>query len=83
MMPMVTRAASSPSARIIFDLRSGNRRDWWEPSDDREFLNRTSCLEDQYADFTIQHQGRDFSIDRNSRQGENIADNGAAKVAYM
>ena len=67
----------------LYDTPLGNRRDWWEPSDDREFLKRTSCLVDQYADYTIRHQGRDYTIDRNSRQGENIADNGAAKVAYM
>merc|ERR1712080_371036 len=60
----------------------GNRLDWWEPSDDSEFTNRTECLKDQYADFTIRYGGRDYSIDRNSSQGENIADNGAAKVAY-
>jgi len=62
--------------------KHGNRLDWWEPSDDREFRNRTDCLMDQYADFNIRYGGRDYSIDRNSRQGENIADNGAAKVAY-
>jgi len=62
--------------------RHGNRLDWWEPSDDSEFKNRTECLMDQYADFTIRYSGRDYSIDRNEAQGENIADNGAAKVAY-
>merc|ERR1712126_774547 len=62
--------------------RNGNRLNWWEPSDDREFRNRTECLKDQYASFTIKHRGREYSLDRNDAQGENIADNGAAKVAY-
>jgi hypothetical protein len=31
----------------------------------------------------IQHGGRDYTLRRNSQQGENIADNGAAKAAYM
>jgi len=62
--------------------RYGNRLDWWEPSDDTEFRNRTECLEDQYSNFNIRYGGREYSLDRNSEQGENIADNGAAKVAY-
>ena len=61
---------------------SGNRLDWWEPSDDREFNNRTECLKDQYSSFNIPYAGREFSLDRSSEQGENIADNGAVKVAY-
>ena len=66
----------------IMEFISGNRLNWWEPSDDREFRNRTECLKDQYASFTIKHRGREYSLDRNDAQGENIADNGAAKVAY-
>ena len=59
---------------------NGNRLDWWETSDDEEFMNRTECLKDQYARFTIMHQGRNYTLDRSDEQGENIADNGAAKV---
>merc|ERR1712112_808649 len=29
--------------------RNGNRLNWWEPSDDTEFRNRTECLKDQYS----------------------------------
>ena len=60
----------------------GNRLDWWEPSDDEEFTNRTECLMDQYSNFNIRHRGREYSLGRTPEQGENIADNGAVKVAY-
>jgi len=60
----------------------GNNLNWWEDSDDEEFKNRTSCLEDQYANYNITHKGKDYNFDRHKRQGENIADNGAIKLAY-
>ena len=59
---------------------NGNPLDWWEMSDDQEFINRTECLKDQYANFTITHRGQNFTLGRNDKQGENIADNGAIKV---
>ena len=61
---------------------TGNNLNWWEDSDDEEFKNRTSCLEDQYANYNITHKGKDYNFDRHKRQGENIADNGAIKLAY-
>ena len=59
---------------------NGNKLDWWEKSDDQEFMDRTECLKDQYSNFTITHQGQNFTLDRSDKQGENIADNGAIKV---
>merc|ERR1712130_975469 len=41
--------------------KDGNRLDWWELSDDREFMNRTECLKDQYANFTITHRGQNYT----------------------
>ena len=67
---------------MIQPIIAGNRLNWWERSDDMEFTNRTACLKDQYSTFTIEHGGRNYSLDRSSQQGENIADNGAAKLAY-
>ena len=59
---------------------NGNALDWWEVSDDQEFMKRTECLKDQYANFTITHQGQNFTVGRSNKTGENIADNGAMKV---
>jgi len=62
--------------------KQGNRLDWWEPSDEKDFLNRVECLRNQYENYTISYRGRNYTLARCEAQGENIADNGGIKVIY-
>ena len=58
----------------------GNLRDWWTPADAKAFEERTACLVNEYAGFSplpgVHLNGR-------LTLGENTADNGGARIAYM
>jgi putative endopeptidase len=58
----------------------GNLRDWWTASDKKQFEERTSCVKDQYASFTAVD---DLKINGKLTLGENTADNGGLRIAYM
>ncbi len=59
---------------------AGNVRDWWQPADDQAFQERAECLIQEYGSF-------DFvpGMKGNGQLtlGENIADNGGMRIAYM
>jgi predicted metalloendopeptidase len=59
---------------------AGNLRDWWTPYDAGEFEKRASCIADQYSSYTSVD-----NVNLNGRLtlGENTADNGGLRVAYM
>jgi len=59
---------------------SGNLRDWWTKDDAAKFKERTSCLVEQYSQYTIVN---DVHINGQLTLGENIADLGGSILAYI
>jgi putative endopeptidase len=58
----------------------GNLRDWWTASDKKQFDERTGCIRDQYANFVAVD---DLKLNGKLTLGENTADNGGLRIAYM
>ncbi len=58
----------------------GNLNDWWKPADADEFKKRTKCVVDEYSGFTAVG---DLKVNGELTLGENVADNGGLRVAYM
>ena len=58
---------------------SGNLKDWWTPADAAAFEDRAACLVRKYGDFTAVG---DLKVNGRLTLGENIADNGGARLAY-
>ena len=59
----------------------GNLSDWWEKATAEEYIRRAKCIVDQYSNFYDKQAG--LNIKGKQNQGENIADNGGIKEAYM
>ncbi|MFY9727990.1 MAG: M13-type metalloendopeptidase, partial [Bryobacteraceae bacterium] len=57
-----------------------NLRDWWTPADAAAFEKRAACIADEYSGFTAVD---DVKVNGKLTLGENTADNGGARVAYM
>jgi putative endopeptidase len=57
----------------------GNLRDWWAPSDEREFQRRAALAIEQYSRFVPID---DIHIDGQQTLSENLADIGGVKIAY-
>ncbi len=62
-----------------FDSR-GNLHNWWTAADKRNFDRRERCLANEYSGFTV-----NGNIHLNGRLtlGENTADNGGIRIAFM
>jgi putative endopeptidase len=58
----------------------GNLRNWWTDQDKKEFDQRTQCLADQYSGYTAVD---DVKVNGKLTLGENTADNGGLRIAYM
>ena len=58
----------------------GNLRDWWTANDKKQFEERTSCIRDQYGSFVAVD---DLKLNGKLTLGENTADNGGMRIAYM
>ncbi|CAM1322785.1 ECE2 (predicted) [Pycnogonum litorale] len=58
---------------------NGNKRNWWDNETAIRFKLKTKCMEDQYSNYSIQG----IQIDGKKTLGENIADNGGTKEAYL
>ena len=58
----------------------GNLRDWWTAKDGAEFEKRVSCVADEYSGFTSVD---DVKLNGRLTLGENTADHGGLRVAYM
>jgi endothelin-converting enzyme/putative endopeptidase len=56
----------------------GNLRNWWAPKDEKAFNQRTQCLVDQYAQYTIVD---DIKINSRLTLGEDLADLGGLVLA--
>ena len=62
-----------------FDAK-GNLQDWWTEDDAKEFKQRAQCLVDQYSGYEAVpgvHLNGQLTL------GENTADNGGVRLAYM
>jgi predicted metalloendopeptidase len=58
----------------------GNLADWWTEQDAREFEKRASCIADQYAGYSPLEG---VKLNGKLTLGENTADNGGLRIAYM
>lgn len=58
---------------------SGSLIDWWSAEDKRSFDVKASCFVDEYSEFV---EG-DLHVNGQLTLGENIADNGGLRLAYL
>jgi putative endopeptidase len=55
-------------------------RDWWTPADGKTFEARAACVDTQYSNYTAI---ADVKINGKLTLGENVADNGGLRLAWM
>jgi putative endopeptidase len=58
----------------------GNLRDWWTKADNDEFLKRADCFVKEYGNFVAVG---DVHVNGKLTLGENTADNGGVRLAFM
>jgi putative endopeptidase len=58
----------------------GNLKDWWKPEDGKEFEQRAGCIASEYGNFVAVD---DLKLNGKLTLGENTADNGGARIAYI
>jgi putative endopeptidase len=58
----------------------GNLNDWWKPEDGKEFEKRAGCVANEYGNFVAVD---DLKLNGKLTLGENTADNGGARIAFM
>ncbi len=63
----------------LFD-GNGNLINWWTPEDGKQFEEKASCEVNEYGNFTAVG---DLKINGKLTLGENTADNGGLRLAYM
>jgi putative endopeptidase len=59
---------------------TGNLRDWWTAEDAAAYKERSSCIADEYSNFTAID---DVKLSGRLTLGENTADNGGLRLALM
>ncbi len=57
----------------------GNLEDWWTKEDSDKFNQKAQCIVDEYAQFSV----GDTKLNGKLTLGENTADNGGLRLAYM
>jgi putative endopeptidase len=57
----------------------GNLADWWTEADAKAFEDRAACFVDQYSSYVV----AGTHLDGKLSLGENTADNGGLRLAYM
>ena len=58
----------------------GNLRNWWTPADAKAFQERAACIVNEYGGFS---PVPGVKLNGKLTLGENTADNGGARIAYM
>src|SRR6202000_141378 len=62
----------------------GNLKDWWTADDAKAFEERAGCTADEYSGFVaVKDDKGDVKLNGRLTLGENTADNGALKLAYL
>jgi len=62
----------------------GNLRDWWTAEDGKEFEQRADCTANEYSSFvSVKDDKGEVKLNGKLTLGENTADNGGLKLAYM
>jgi len=62
----------------------GNFKDWWTAEDATEFEKRATCTADEYSSFVaVKDDKGTVKLNGRLTLGENTADNGGLKIAYM
>jgi predicted metalloendopeptidase len=62
----------------------GNFRDWWTAEDGAEFEKRVDCTAAEYSSFvSVKDDKGEVKLNGRLTLGENTADNGGLKLAYM
>ncbi|GLV37814.1 Neprilysin 2 [Carabus blaptoides fortunei] len=61
--------------------KDGNLVDWWAAPTKEAFLKKAQCIIDQYGNYTVPEIN--LNLNGINTQGENIADNGGIKEAYL
>lgn len=61
-----------------FDAQ-GKMRNWWSDSTKKQFQDRSTCLVNQYSQFTVEG----INVNGNLTLGENIADNAGLSASYI
>jgi putative endopeptidase len=62
----------------------GDFRDWWTAEDGKEFEQRVDCTANEYSNFvTVKDDKGEVKLNGRLTLGENTADNGGLKLAYM
>ena len=59
---------------------NGNLHNWWTPDDKKNFDARTTCIANEYSQFTAVDN---LKVNGRLTLGENAADNGGARLAFM
>ena len=59
---------------------AGNLADWWTPEDGKQFDEKAGCEVKEYDAFTV---AGDVHVNGKLTLGENTADNGGLRLAYM
>ncbi|CAF0915198.1 unnamed protein product [Adineta ricciae] len=61
--------------------KDGNRVPWWSSETIRKFIERKSCIVEQYSNYTVPNLN--IHSNGNQTQGEDIADNGGLREAFF
>ena len=62
----------------------GNLKDWWTPADAKAFEERADCTAKEYSSFVaVKDDKGEVHLNGRLTLGENTADNGGLKLAYM